>query len=178
MTMKSRESAFTLIELLVTVAIIGMLVALMAPNLSRARDKAMSVKCANNLRQIGIAVLQYANDNDNRFPKIEGMPSNPIYEGDTGEAKPMEEVLGPYGVTKATLQCPSDLARNNYYKTEGSSYQWNPVVDEELVSSPKFYSRMGVRNPRSSWIRLAMDFDTVHAGHSNRLYADGHVKAN
>jgi prepilin-type N-terminal cleavage/methylation domain-containing protein len=62
--MTKRKSGFTLIELLVVVAIIAVLIAVLLPALGKAKDQAKTVKCASNLRQIGIALQAYSNESD------------------------------------------------------------------------------------------------------------------
>lgn len=63
-----RTSGFTLVELLVVVGIIAVLVAILLPALNRARDHAMAVQCASNLKQIGLAARLYAAENQDRIP--------------------------------------------------------------------------------------------------------------
>jgi prepilin-type processing-associated H-X9-DG protein len=174
--MKSRTSAFTLVELLTSITIIAMLIGLMVPQVGKFMDKAKSTKCMSNLRQIGTAANLYANDNDGRFPMIESMPSNEVYTDPSINAKPLFETLEPYGLTQASLRCPSDIGGPNFFAKEGSSYQWRNMIDDELASAPKTYGRRGVRVMRSAWLVIATDFESVHGGRSNRLYADGHVR--
>ncbi len=64
----SRRRAFTLIELLVVISIIALLLAILMPVLSRARDAATTVTCASGLRQIGLAFAMYRDDNNDYLP--------------------------------------------------------------------------------------------------------------
>ena len=64
-----RKSAFTLIELLVVIAIIALLISLLVPSLSRAKDLVKKVSCASNVRNIGLAVMQYTIDYNGWLPR-------------------------------------------------------------------------------------------------------------
>src|SRR3954467_5084543 len=59
---------FTLVELLVVIGIIALLVAILMPALSRARQQAIQTQCLSNLRQVGMFVQMYANENKDRVP--------------------------------------------------------------------------------------------------------------
>src|ERR1700753_2397885 len=62
------RSGFTLIELLVVIAIIAILAAILFPVFAQAREKARQTTCVSNMKQIGLAVLMYANDYDEQLP--------------------------------------------------------------------------------------------------------------
>src|SRR5688572_24471966 len=58
----ARRAGFSFVELLVVLAIVGLLIALLLPSLTRAREQANRTRCLNNIRQIGMSVLVYAHD--------------------------------------------------------------------------------------------------------------------
>lgn len=68
--MKNRKKAFTLIELLVVVAIIALLISILLPSLSRARELSKRLVCASNVKGMGTAFKIYANDYDENWPTV------------------------------------------------------------------------------------------------------------
>lgn len=170
---RRRTLAFTLVEMVIVMAIIALMATLVAPAFQNAMLKAQSVKCSGNLKAIGVAASLAATDNNNQYPAID-QAAAPIYNPPGGN---LVTVLGPYGITTNIVQCPVDMANSpSSFSQYKSSYEWDPVFDDEPVNETAIYITPTVVVPvNSSRVRLAMDFSPLHRGRPNLVFGDGHV---
>jgi prepilin-type N-terminal cleavage/methylation domain-containing protein/prepilin-type processing-associated H-X9-DG protein len=110
-TVIKTKRAFTLIELLVVIAVIALLAAILFPVFARARENARRASCQSNMKQIGLGILQYAQDYDENMPYYQA--NYPITD------TPWQFTIQPYLKSIQLFKCPSNIgpASSTVYAT-------------------------------------------------------------
>lgn len=190
---REKEWGFTLIELLVVIAIIALMAALLSPALKSARNTAKGIQCMNNLRQLGIASLNYAQDNDGiiipcmiaagywpQFINKDGIRYG-FYDNNTSPAFTCSSSPYKYDTT------PIGISLCNYgYNYYLGYFDTIPVFKYEQVATPSNKPQIMDSGYRSTDPGTGKDtcyfyqqYDGTmgfwHNGGANILFLDGHV---
>ncbi len=141
-----RQRGFTLIELLVVIAIIAILASILFPVFARARENARRTSCLSNLKQIGLGLMQYTQDYDERYPMNAWIPSVPQTASglpgakftislpsstpacSSGKCVSWMDLIYPYVKSVQLFTCPSARVNEDYpsygYSSGLSQYHW------------------------------------------------------
>jgi len=156
------KAGFTLIELLVVMVVIGILTSLMFPVFAKVRDKARQVACLSNARQIGMALQEYAADNDDRFmtrhDNDAGDTLSSATDPDPTHFQTWYDWVQPYLASKDVELCPSYTGQYPIPNTTGphgsitrytrSTY----LISDNIISNPKVVDSAlaNIPNPSST----------------------------
>ena len=159
--LKSR--GFTLTEMLVLLAIVAALAGIAFPLVRSGIKASHRAGCLSNLRQIGVGLESYLQDNNQRMPELAaGRKSK------SEDLPVLEVLLQPYLESEQVFHCPAD---SEVFESSGSSYLWNTTQNGLPRTRLSFFGEEG----DLSKIPLVIDKESWHGGGeegSNFLYAD------
>lgn len=115
LTYSHSTAGFTLIELLVVIAIISLLAAILFPVFGRARENARRTSCLSNVKQMGLGIQQYTQDNDERLPMYQAIFAGSSYQS-------WHWAIMPYVKSKQIFVCPSAQRVAPYGNPSSGSY--------------------------------------------------------
>lgn len=193
------RSGFTLVELLVVIGVIAVLISLLLPALSRARESARSVHCRNNLKQIGLCITMYRNDNRDILPAREASWNSARWQWAVSNYLRYEFDPNNYQKQPAVFRCVT-MGDNWFNMPGGGQYRVSYAInflgsDGNWDHWGRYYWLRGTKvnnstfhyiadiNPSSyPWhYSFSEDLTTQlgfrHNKKANFLYLDGHVNS-
>lgn len=171
------HNGFTLIELLIVVSIIGVLLAILFPVLSRTREAARRAECTSNLKQVVMGLVMYSNESNQAFP------SDTAYAGASPAMKALNLIFPLYVKNKGTFNCPSDSdsGNNTASMTEGDAFTLEQCSYGYDRTHNRVVGEAGVAiladRPPAGLVPNPTDNSPNHDGQGQNIaYIDGHVE--
>jgi len=169
-----KRRAFTLIELLVVIAIISILAAILFPVFARARESARRASYLSNLKQMGLATMQYIQDYDEFYPpqshQYPTLPpdGNYWYSGSTTWFWP--QILYPYHKSVQVFYCPSSNRQDEAFPRNGH-YGASRAIFPEVQSSGTYtaVSTAAIVSPASTYMLMDSGTFVINAGYARSL---------
>lgn len=170
---------FTLVELLVVIGIIAILIGILVPTLSRAREHGRQTACLSNLRQLGIAFVMYANANRGFMPSSAAKANNRPHDWIHWERnrKPEDSAIARYldrKFNEAVFRCPSDdvSLRFRGLAFPQSPYRYSYVLNNRIGSDPLHGPDIAekitqIRRPSEKGMLFEEDSYTIDDGHGS-----------
>ena len=142
---RTHNAAFTLIELLVVVAIIAILASMLLPGLARAKGAARSVQCLNQMRQLGLAVGLYADENEDEFPRSQ---HSAFAHGQLPWGRAIAPQLGSgqaawTNLLSGVYRCPQDRRTEPWSYGQNVYFELDPENDD-YTGSPQTWRRVAL----------------------------------